>query len=129
MKTFLFKVPLRCLGAVIMLVSSSLLMAQTPPSPPSGTNSLCLPGKQNPRENRLRNLTEAERKQLHADLKQIHDAPELLAAKAVVEEAQTKEARQEARRKLQQTRHDLLLKVDPSIEPILDKIMASKHSE
>jgi hypothetical protein len=52
-----------------------------------------------------------------------------VAARQAVQDAQTKEARQEARQELRQTRRELLLKVDPSIGPVLDKISANMNSK
>jgi len=55
-------------------------------------------------------------------MKKIHQDPALVSARQAVKDAQTKEARQEAKQSLHAIRYDLLLKVDPSVQPILDKI-------
>ena len=68
------------------------------------------------------NLTEAEREQLKADMKKIKSDPQLAAAREAVKHAQTKEAKHAAHRSLEQIRHRLLLKADPSIQPVLDKM-------
>ena len=110
----------------ICIFSLSSLSAQTnQPAPPNGDN----PPAQACRHHKkwLANLTDAEKTQLKSDLKQIHDDPQLVAAREAVKAAQTKEARQEARKTIRQTRAELLLKVDPSIQPVLDKISVSKN--
>jgi Spy/CpxP family protein refolding chaperone len=68
------------------------------------------------------NLTDAERQQLKADMKKIKNDPQLVAAREAVKDALTKEAKHAAHRSLEQIRHDLLLKADSSIQPVLDKM-------
>lgn len=70
-------------------------------------------------------LTDAERQQLKTDMHKIKNDPQLVAAREAVKDAQTKEAKRAARGSLDQIRHDLLLKVDPSIQPVLDKMHKS----
>lgn len=72
-----------------------------------------------------KNLSQSERQQLKADMVKIHQDPQLVAARQAMKEAQTPEAKIAARTSLHQIRHDLLVKVDPSIEPVLAKL---KHS-
>jgi hypothetical protein len=74
----------------------------------------------------LTNLTNTERQQLKAAMKKIKDDPQLVAARQAIKESQTKEAKVAAHQALNQTRHDLLLKADPAIQPILDKIVVVK---
>ena len=77
----------------------------------------------------LNNLTETERQQLKAAMKKIKDDPQLLAARQAIKESQTKEAKIAAHQALNQTRHDLLLKADPAIQPVLDKIVVVKSTQ
>lgn len=77
----------------------------------------------------MANLNDAERQQLKSAMKQIKNDPRLVAARQAVQEAQTKEAKMDAHRSLQQIRHDLLLKADPTIQPILDKIATAKPTQ
>ena len=67
-------------------------------------------------------LTDAERQQLKAAMQKIKSDPQLVAARGALKDAQTKEAKHAAYRSLEQIRHDLLLKADPSIQPVLDKM-------
>jgi len=76
----------------------------------------------------LNNLTETERQQLKAAMKKIKDDPQLVAARQAIKESQTKEAKVAAHQALNQTRHDLLLKADPTIQPVLDKIGSTKKN-
>ncbi len=70
-------------------------------------------------------LTDAERQQLKTDMHKIKNDPQLVAAREAVKDAQTKEAKHVAHRSLEQIRHDSLLKADPSIQPVLDKMHKS----
>jgi hypothetical protein len=67
-------------------------------------------------------LTEAERKELKADLQQIKGNPQLVASRQAMKESTTPEAKQSARKSLMETRRQLLLQVDPNVQPILDKL-------
>lgn len=67
-------------------------------------------------------LTKAERQQLKAAMGKIKDDPQLVAAREAVKNAETKKAKRAAYQSLVQLRHDLLLKADPTIQPILDKM-------
>lgn len=74
-------------------------------------------------------LTEQERAQLKAAMKQIKSDPQLAAARQALKDAQTKEAKAAARETLRQTRRDLLMKADPNIGPVLDKLRAAKGAK
>lgn len=80
------------------------------------------------KKNALANLSETERAQFKAAMKQIKNDPKLVSARQAVKEAQTKEAKVAAHQALQQTRHDLLLMADPTIQPVLDKISSGKSN-
>jgi len=73
-------------------------------------------------------LNDQERSQLKAAMKQVKNNPQLVAAREALKDAQTKEAKKAAHDTLQQTRRDLLLKADPSLAPVLDKIKEAKHA-
>jgi Spy/CpxP family protein refolding chaperone len=104
------------------------LVAQSTPHNPTPA---CSPADGHGRHARkdLANLTDAERQQLKAAMKQIKDDPQLVASREAVKEAQTKEARIVARQEKQKIRHDLLLKADPSLASILPKIHPGKSAE
>ena len=70
-------------------------------------------------------LTDAEKEQLKTDFKKIKNDPQLVAARQAVKEAQTPEAKQEARKSLRGVREQLLLQTDPSVQPILEKLKAA----
>jgi hypothetical protein len=76
----------------------------------------------------LASLSDQEKSQLKAAMKKIKDDPQLVAARQALKDAQTKEAKVAAHESLRNTRRDLLLKADPSIAPVLDKIKDSKPS-
>jgi hypothetical protein len=67
-------------------------------------------------------LTEAEKQELKSDMKQIKDNEQLISARQAVKDATTPEAKQAAHQALRQTRKELLLQVDPNVQPILDKL-------
>jgi hypothetical protein len=119
--------PTKALTLVALaILSLQGLPAQTPlPSPSPGVatgNAPTTPQCKERRKALLKNLSPAEKVQLEAALKQIHQDPELVTARQTLKEAQTPEARMAARKSLEQIRRTLLLKVDPAIQPILDKI-------
>ncbi len=104
------------------------LSAQTPsPTPTTETSTVpqCKGQHKEHRAEKLENLSEAEKEQFKADMKKIHHDPALVSARQAVKDAQTKEARQEAKKSLHQVMNGLLLKVDPSVQPILDKIQSA----
>lgn len=74
-------------------------------------------------------MSEQERAQLKAAMKQIKNDPQLVAARQAVKDAQTKEAKAAARETLRQTRRDLLIKADPNIGSVLDKIRAAREAK
>ena len=74
-------------------------------------------------------LNDQERSQLKAAMKQVKNDPQLVAAREALKDAQTKEAKKAAHETLRQTRRDLLLKADPSLAPVLDKIKSAKHAK
>lgn len=104
------------------------LMAQsTPPNPTPACSPVSGNGRHAKKD--LANLTDAERQQLKAAMKQIKNDPQLVASREAVKEAQTKEARVLAMQENRKIRHDLLLKTDPSLAPILAKIRPGKSAE
>jgi hypothetical protein len=68
------------------------------------------------------NLSEAEKQELKSDMKQIKGNAQLIAARQAIKDATTPEAKQAAHKALNQTRKELLLQVDPNVQPILDKL-------
>ena len=110
------------LFGVMPLMAQSTPSNQTPASIPAS-------GHVGHARKELANLTKAERQQLKATMKQIKNDPQLVASRESVKEAQTKEARIAARQEKQKICHDLLLKADPSIAPILAKIHPGKPAK
>jgi hypothetical protein len=90
-------------------------------SAPQGTNSYSQ-GNWHHHKAELAVLSEAEREQLKSDMKQIKDNPQLAAARQVAHDATTPEAKQAAHKALKETRRQLLMQVDPNVQPILDKL-------
>lgn len=78
------------------------------------------------KEKALANLSQAERQQLKAAMQKVKADPQWVAAHQAIKDAQSKEARTEAKTAARQLRHDLLLKADPSLAPILEKIQPGK---
>jgi hypothetical protein len=74
-------------------------------------------------------LNEKERSQLKAAMKQVKNDPQLVAARQALKDAQTKEAKATAQETLRQTRRDLLLKADPSLGPVLEKVKAARSAK
>jgi Spy/CpxP family protein refolding chaperone len=71
-------------------------------------------------------LNEQEQAQLKAAMKQVRNDPALVAARQAAKDAMTPEEKASARQTLQRTRRDLLLGIDPSLAPVLEKIRAAK---
>ena len=115
----------------LALLSLQGLSAQTPsPAPSPGASPVpeCKADHKGRHAEKLENLSEAEKEQYKAAAKKVHEDPALLSAKQAVKDAQTKEAREAAKASLHQLMHDLMLKADPSIQPILDKIKSGKNA-
>ena len=70
----------------------------------------------------LANLTESERQQVMALREQVKQDPSVVAAHEAVKNATTPEAREQAHGKLRDAVHAAMIKADPSIEPILEKM-------
>lgn len=104
-----------------------LIAQSTPPNP----TPACSPtsGHGGHVRKKLANLTDAERQQLKVAMKQIKNDPQLVASREAVKEAQTKEARIAAMQENRKIRHDLLLKTDPSLAPVLAKIHPEKTAK
>jgi hypothetical protein len=70
----------------------------------------------------MANLTEQERTRLKSVHEQIKFDPTVVSARDAVKSATTPEARRAAHEGLRQAVDTALLKVDPSLEPILKKL-------
>lgn len=70
----------------------------------------------------MANLTEQERNQLRAAHEQIKNDPSIVAARQALRSAATPEARRAAHEALRQASDAALLKADPSLGPILEKL-------
>jgi hypothetical protein len=70
----------------------------------------------------MANLTEQERGQLKAAHDRIKNDPTVVSAREAMKSATTPEARREAHEALRQAADAALLKVDPSLGPILEKL-------
>ena len=114
----------------LLLASTISLRSQTP-SPSDSPVQDCSSCKKQPhgRHAWLASLNDQEKAQLKAAMQKVKNDPGLVLAKQAVKDAQTKEARTAAHEKLRQVRHDLLLKADPTIGPVLDKIVAAKAAK
>ncbi len=120
---------LATLLALTLIGSPAILKAQseteTAPASQEPASQGCKAGRRHHHGKYLAGLSEAERQQLKAAMKQIKEDPQLVSARQSLKEAQTKEAKQAARQEMRKVRHDLLLKADPSLQPVLDKIRAA----
>jgi Spy/CpxP family protein refolding chaperone len=111
---------------ILPLAISSVSMAQTDPvsspaSKPAVTSS------KHPHEHKaLAALSDSERQQLKSDMKKIHQDPQFESARSAVKDAQTRQEKAAAKEALRQVKHDLLVKADPSIEPVLEKVIQAK---
>jgi hypothetical protein len=70
----------------------------------------------------MANLTESERQQVMALREQVKQDPAVIAAHEAVKSAATPEAREQAHGKLRDAMHAAMIKADPSIAPILEKM-------
>lgn len=118
------------LSLIAGLVSVQAQTNPVAPAPtPSNNNQSQGTPSHHAKKDVLANLTEAERQQFKAAMKKIKDDPQLVAARQAVKESQTKEAKIAGHQALNQTRHDLLVKADPTIQPVLDKIGSTKKNQ
>lgn len=116
----------------LLLASTISLRSQTPSpsdSPVQDCSSCSCKKQPHGRHAWLASLNDQEKAQLKAAMQKVKNDPGLVLAKQAVKDAQTKEARTAAHEKLRQVRHDLLLKADPTIGPVLDKIVAAKAAK
>ena len=110
-------------GICLMTLSGAFSQAADPTQPPGHYHKPPGGGKDHEKHDAmLQNLTDAEKAQLKAANEKIKDDPQLVAAGKAVEDAQTKEAREAAAKAKHQLKRELLLKADPSIQPVLDKL-------
>ena len=70
----------------------------------------------------MADLTEAERQQLRSLHEQVKNDPTVTAALEAKKNASTPEARQATEEALRKATHDAMIKADPSIEAILEKL-------
>ena len=110
---------------VLMLPGLSQIAAQTTVMPPSHTASDAAGKKARHHRKNLANLTHAERVQFKAAMRQVKGDSRLASARQARRDAQTKEARVAAKESMRNTRRDLLLKADPALAPILEKMHSS----
>jgi Spy/CpxP family protein refolding chaperone len=70
----------------------------------------------------MANLTESEREKLKALHEQVKSDPAVIAAHEALKAASTPEARRTAEEELKKASRDAMIKADPTIQPILEKI-------
>ena len=70
----------------------------------------------------MANLTEAERTQLKAAREQAQNDPAVLAARDAMKAATDPDARKAAHATFSQAMHDAMIKADPTVAPILEKM-------
>lgn len=75
----------------------------------------------------MASLTESERGQLKALHEQVKSDPAVSAAREAVQNAATPDARRSAEEAAKQVVHDAMIKADPSVEPILEKLRAGSE--
>ena len=96
----------------VSLLTLSAVSAQTPPDLVSAGKHAV--SKQQ-RKALTGNLSLPEKLRLRIAMKKVHDDSQMVAARQAVKDAQTKEAKHEAKSALRTLRHDLLLKADPEL--------------
>lgn len=74
----------------------------------------------------LANLTESERQQLKAAHEKVKQDPAVTAARQAMQSASTPEQRKSAGETMRQTTEAAMLKVDPTLGPVLEKLHQSK---
>lgn len=117
------------IAAALLLPLAQVSAQSQQPAPPE-IQVTGHPGKA-PRPNRakkLSGLNDQEKAQLKAAQAKIKENPQLVAARQAVSSAQGRDAVKAARKELRQTRQNLLLQADPTIQSILDKMDASRPS-
>jgi hypothetical protein len=77
----------------------------------------------------MANLSDAERQQVKALHEQVKNDTAVAAAREAMKNATTPEARQEAGKALKQANRDAILKADPSIKPILEKLRPTQQPQ
>lgn len=118
------------LAITLVGVPATALKAQSAQSSSEeGAGQSCKAGRHRHGGKHLAGLTQAERQQLRTAMKGIKNDPQLVAARQAVQDAQTKEAKQAARQAKRDVRRQLLLKADPSLQPVLEKIQATYGSK
>jgi hypothetical protein len=75
----------------------------------------------------MANLSDAERQQLKALHEQVKNNPAVTAAREAMKSASTPEARRDAEKALHEVRRDAMVKADPSIKPILEKLRPTQQ--
>jgi hypothetical protein len=73
----------------------------------------------------MANLTESERQQLKSLHEQVKNDPAVIAAKQAKRSATNPEARHAAEESMHQVINDAIIKADPSVEAILEKLHPS----
>ena len=119
--------------AILSLLSLSLLTisaASAQITPPDLGSAVKRSASKQQFQDLASKLSVPEKLQLRAATKKVHNDPQMVAARQAVQDAQTKEAKHEAKAALRTLRHDLLLKADPALsgpafKPILDHIDAA----
>ncbi len=77
----------------------------------------------------MASLTEGERQRLLAARETAKNDPAVQSAQNQCKEATTPEARQTAEKELRNTMRTAILKSDPTLEPILDKLQNARHGD
>ena len=92
-------------------------------APNQGSKAAPRPWKRDdPRGKGMANLSEAERQQVKVLHEQVKNDPAVATAHEAMKRATTPEARQKAEKALQSASRDAMVKADPSIGPILEKL-------
>ena len=128
MKTTTHPRLLATLLAVTLIGFPAILKAQSETDTAPASQG-CKGGRHHHGGRHLAGLTQAERQQLKAAMKSVKEDPQLVAARQAVKDAQTKEAKQAARQAKRDIRRQLLLKADPSLQPVLEKIKSAHGSK
>lgn len=107
---------------IAIMFAGSRLAAQ-PQSPQQ-----VLAAMENSREQVIGGLSFADKMKMKAAMSAIQDKPEFVAANNSVKNAPTPEAKVEARKALAGVKLDLIVRQDPSLKPVVEKIRAAQAS-
>lgn len=116
------RVLLGSLLLAVLLASAGRLQAQ------SKSPEQTLAAMEKCREQVISQLSFSDKMKMKSAMGAIQNNPQFIAANKAVTNAPTPEAQIEARKALAKVKLDLIVRKDPSLEPVVDKIRAAQAS-